>query len=83
MVRLEQLARSVEPCPFLLTPRLSLADCGPLVTLPLAQQLLAACAQPLTLPPVLQTWLEAASAHPAVERALEPWRSATQEWINA
>ena len=83
ILRLEQLARSVAPCPFLLTPQLSLADCGPLVTLPLAQQLLAACAQPLTLPPVLQTWLEAASAHPAVERALEPWRSATQEWINA
>ena len=80
--RVEQLAGWVAPGPFLLTPQISLADCGPLVTLPLAQQVFAACGQPLTLPPILQSWLAAASAQPDVERALAPWRSATQAWIS-
>ena len=42
---------------------------------------LAACGQPLTLPPVLEEWLQMASAHPDVERALAPWRAATQAWL--
>ena len=37
VLRVEQLAGWVAPGPFLLTPQISLADCGPLVTLPLAQ----------------------------------------------
>ena len=81
-VRVEQLAGWVAPRPFLLTPQISLADCGPLVTLPLAQQVFAACGQPTTLPPILQSWLADASAQPDVERALVPWRSATQAWIS-
>ena len=79
--RLRQLASWVQPQPFLLTPTIGLADCGPLVTLPLATQVLAACGQPLTLPPVLEEWLQMASAHPDVERALAPWRAATQAWL--
>ena len=79
--RLRQLASWVQPQPFLLTPIIGLADCGPLVTLPLATQVLAACGQPLTLPPVLEEWLQMASAHPDVERALAPWRAATQAWL--
>ena len=79
--RLRQLASWVQPQPFLLTPTIGLADCGPLVTLPLASQVLAACGQPLTLPPVLGEWLQMASGHPAVERALAPWRAATQTWL--
>jgi glutathione S-transferase len=79
--RLRQLASWVQPQPFLLTPTIGLADCGPLVTLPLATQVLAACGQPLTLPPVLGEWLQMASAHPDVERALAPWRAATQTWL--
>jgi glutathione S-transferase len=79
--RLRQLASWVQPKPFLLTPTIGLADCGPLVTLPLATLVLAACGQPLTLPPVLGEWLQTASAHPDVERALAPWRAATQTWL--
>lgn len=79
--RLRQLASWVQPQPFLLTPTIGLADCGPLVTLPLATQVLAACGQPLTLPPVLGEWLQMASAEPDVERALAPWRAATQAWL--
>ena len=65
-----------------LEPRVrALADCGPLVTIPFASWVLAACGQPLALPRGLQTWLDAASAHPAVERALAPWRAATHAWL--
>ncbi len=80
--RIRQLAQWSQPQPYLLTAQISLADCGPLVTLPLAQQLLAACGQPLELPPALQRWLDEASRHPAVERALAPWRVATRAWLN-
>ena len=66
--RIRQLAQWSQPQPYLLTAQISLADCGPLVTLPLAQQVLAACGQPLELPPALQRWLDEASLHPAVER---------------
>lgn len=81
--RLEQLARQVRPQPFLLGSELSLADCGPLVTLPLASWILQACGQPLVLPPVLADWLAHASLHPAVEQALAPWRRATRDWLAA
>jgi len=79
--RLRQLASWARPQPFLLTPTISLADCGPLVTLPLAVAVLAACGQTLELPRVLGEWLQTASAHPKVERALAPWRAATQTWL--
>ena len=79
--RLRQLASWVQPQPYLLTPTISLADCGPLVTVPLATAVLAACGQPLELPAVLEDWLLTASTHPEVERALAPWRAATQTWL--
>ena len=79
--RLRQLASGVQPQPFLLTPTIGLADCGPLVTLPLATAVLAACGQNLELPRVLEDWLKMAAAHPDVERALAPWRAATQTWL--
>lgn len=81
--RVDQLAGWCRPAPYLLTPTISLADCGPLVTLPLALQVLAACGQPLPLPASLQQWLDTASAHPAVQRALQPWRTATTDWLRA
>jgi glutathione S-transferase len=81
--RLKQLAAWVQPQPFLLTPSISLADCGFLVTLPLASMVLAACGNSLILPPVLAHWLSVASAHPPVERALAPWRAATQAWLSS
>lgn len=76
-----QLASWVQPQPWLLTTAISLADCGPLVNLPLACTVLAACEQPIVLPPVLQTWLDAGSQHPPVRLALDPWRAATQAWL--
>ncbi len=81
--RIQQLASWSQPQPYLLTPQISLADCGPLVTLPLASALLAACGQPLELPHSLRAWLDAASQHPGVERALLPWRRATNIWLAA
>lgn len=80
---LDQLAQWVQPQPYLLTPELSLADCGLLVTLPLARDVLAACGEPLGIPPSLQRWLHTASQHQAVVRALLPWRKATQHWLQA
>lgn len=81
--RVQQLAAWSQPQPYLLTPQISLADCGPLVTLPLACALLAACSQPLQLPHSLRAWLDTASQHPDVERALLPWRRATDTWLAA
>ena len=81
LVRIDQFVRNVQPQPFLLTRTISLADCGALVTLPLAGMVLLACGQPITLPAVLQHWLDTASRHPDVERALTPWRAATQAWL--
>jgi glutathione S-transferase len=81
--RLEQLTGWVRPQPYLLTPELSLADCGLLVTLPLARDVLAACGETLTVPSSLQGWLDTASQHPAVVQALSPWRLATQHWLQA
>ena len=79
--RIGQLAEWTDPQPYLLTRFISLADCGPLVTLQLAQELLAACAQPIELPGKLQNWIETAWLNPAVERALAPWRAATRTWL--
>lgn len=81
--RIAQLAAWSAPQPWLLTPEISLADCGPLVNLPLACQVLQACGQPIDLPPALQLWLQTAQRDPAVERALGPWRSATKAWLSA
>lgn len=81
--RIDQLAAWVQPQPWLLTPQISLADCGPLVSLWLADLLMQACGQPIALPPVLQDWLAMANQDPAVARALEPWRAATRDWIAA
>lgn len=83
VARIDQLASWVQPQPWLLTPGISLADCGPLVNLPLACMVLAACGQPITLPPVLQTWLDAGNQHPPVRQALDPWRTATQAWLQS
>jgi glutathione S-transferase len=78
-----QLASWVQPQPWLLTPTISLADCGPLVNLPLACLLLATCDQAIVLPPVLQRWLDAANTHAPVRQALAPWQAATQDWLTA
>lgn len=79
--RIAQLDTLCDPKPWLLTPQISLADCGLLVSIPLALRILHACEQPLALPPRLQTWLDQAAQDAAVERALAPWRQATTHWL--
>ena len=79
--RIGQLAAWSRPQPWLLTPQISLADCGALVTLPLACQILEACGEPIVLPAPLQGWLDQSSRHAPVERALAPWRRATLAWL--
>ena len=79
--RLAQLAQWAQPQPWLLTPSISLADCGPLVHVPLAAMVLDACGQPIAVPAALQRWLDQAQHYPPVRRALDPWRAATQAWL--
>lgn len=82
--RLDQLAAEAErfrPRPFLAAEFLTLADCGPAVTLPLAQTLLAAMGEQLALPPAIAAWQSVVQEHPAVRQVLAPWRQATQGWI--
>lgn len=76
--RLEQL---IDPQPFVVSPMLSLADCGYAVTLPLARMLLLGMGEDLPLSPRIEAWLRAVHDHPAVIRALAPWHTATKAWI--
>jgi glutathione S-transferase len=79
--RLVQLSQMTRPSPWLAGSTITLADCGFLVTLPLAGQVLGVCGHDLTVPSALQGWLSQSSSHPAVERALAPWRAATASWL--
>ena len=79
--RLDQLVQLAPLRPFLAGDFLTLADCGPAVTVPLAQLLLETLGRPLELPPELVDWQLALQADPAVVAGLEPWRAATGRWI--
>ena len=79
--RIAQLARLCNPRPYLAADYLTLADCGPAVTVPLAQTLLAALGQPLGLPEAIAEWHAAVQIHPSVREALDPWRAATERWV--
>jgi glutathione S-transferase len=78
---LGRLEGFVAPCPFALTPWLSLADCGFATTLPLARLLLEATGRALILSPRLERWLAAIDRHPAVASALAQWQPATEAWL--
>ena len=58
-----------------------LADCGFLVNLPLAAQLLQACGEEDLFPSAWTQWWQTGHHHPAVAQALSPWKQATQEWL--
>ncbi len=79
--RINQLARLCNPRPYLAADYLTLADCGPAVTVPLAQMLFSAFGLTLELPEAIAEWQAAAQVHPSVQAALEPWREATARWI--
>jgi len=79
--RLTQLAQLANPRPYLAGESLTLADCGFAATLPLAQRLLEVLGQPLVLAQPLAAWPATVAAHPAVEKALAPWRTATEVWV--
>jgi hypothetical protein len=53
------------------------------VSITLGQWLLAEIGAPLALPPAIAGWLATASAHPAVDTALAPWRAATGQWLQS
>ena len=82
--RLAQLASFAMPAPYLAGATLTLADCGHAVSIPLGAMLLAAIGEPIEeMPPALSAWIAVVHAHPAVARALAPWRPATEAWIAA
>ena len=80
--KLDLLARLAHPGPFLAGPGLGAADLGMVVSVLLAQRLLGALGAPPVLAPLLQAWLAAAQAHPAVAAGLAPWRPATEHWLS-
>ncbi len=61
--------------------KVSLADCGFLVSIPLATQLLNACGEDLQPPERWVNWWQTGHQIPAVTTALASWKIATQEWI--
>jgi glutathione S-transferase len=81
--RLDQLAGMARPAPLLAGERLSLADCGYAVTVPLAGMLFEALGDRLTLPEPIARWQATLAGHAAVRRALDGWRPATERWIAA
>ena len=80
-LRIAQLAVQCRPRPYIAAEFLTLADCGPAITIPLAQMLLQAMGEELLLPPSLAGWQAVVQAHPAVVKVTAPWRAATQGWI--
>ncbi len=81
--KLARLAQVARPGPYLAGPQATLADCGFAVTLPLAERLLGALGSPLQLPQSLEPWQNALNADPQAQRALGPWRAATETWLRA
>lgn len=81
--RLHQLAGFCQPSPWLAGDRITLADCGPLVTLPLAQRILARWSLPLDVPAGLAAWLAAGWQDPRVHQALASWQNATDHWLTS
>ncbi len=61
--------------------QITLADCGFLVNLPLATQLLHACGEDDLFPQPWTDWWQKGHQHPAVAKALSPWKQATQAWL--
>jgi glutathione S-transferase len=81
--KLTRLAEVAQPAPYMAGPTPTLADCGFAVTLPLAMRLLQAMQSPLHLPESLLPWQEALAADTVAQRALTPWRDATETWLRA
>lgn len=81
--KLTRLAEVVQPAPYMAGPAPTLADCGFAVTLPLAERLLQALQSPLHLPESLRPWQQALAADTVAQRALSPWRDATETWLRA
>jgi glutathione S-transferase/maleylpyruvate isomerase len=81
---LQRIAQmSAWPMAFSSQPKdqITLSDCGFLVNLPLAAQLLRACGEDDQLPQPWTDWWQSGHRHPAVIKALSPWKQATQEWL--
>ena len=80
-LRIAQFAAQCRPRPYLVAEFLTLADCGPAITIPLAQMLLSSMGEQLELPPALAAWHNIVQAHPSVKQVCVPWRAATEGWI--
>jgi len=81
---LQRIAQmSAWPMAFSSQPKdqITLSDCGFLVNLPLAAQLLRACDEDDQLPQPWTDWWQSGHRHPAVIKALSTWKQATQEWL--
>lgn len=82
-MRLEQLDAFADPKPYLLTERLSLADCGYAPSLMLAELMLDALGHRLRPSTRLQAWREVLDADPAVAPAMAVCREAGLAWLEA
>lgn len=61
--------------------KVALSDCGFLVNIPLAVQLLQACDASFSIPDRWTKWWKTGHQIPAVATALSPWKIATEKWI--
>ena len=81
--RLADLARMVEPAPWLVGPAITLADLPYAPTLLMARAMLAHLGESLDLPPALAAWEAMAVRHPAFAPVLEAQAEATLAWLAA
>lgn len=79
--RLADLAAMATPAPWLAGPALTLADLPYPPTLSMARLMLEHLGESLDLPPLLATWNELATAHPAIAPVLAAQTTAQRAWL--
>ena len=81
--RLDKMEELFEPAPYMCGKALTIADCAFPATLTLSEILLPVFDREMRFGPKLQTWREAAYAHPVVKSVTDESRQATLDWMGS
>jgi len=81
--RLAELGRLATPAPYLVGPRLTLADCAYPSTLMYLDLILGAMGREAVYPEVIVAWRQTLAADPLVRSVMEPHAKAGAEWLAA
>ena len=81
VLRLQQLAKTVSPAPYIAGPQLGLADCGFAVTFLWIEELSNALNLGITFPDLLQTYRQFITTDPSVAQVLSTYLPEARGWI--